>query len=183
LRLGCLPKQSFGVGNPLLKRGDSRFRQEAFGRVDRSDLFGGFGCFARIAARDARGQQVELQQVASSLDVPRVHLDRRADLFAKPAGQEQLLERSCMLRLDAEDFRCLAVVFSYLPVQNDSLFGKGQRSRVIAERIPDLREEIIPQRLIGALPGARFHESPRPLPVAGLDELFRPGFLGADDRG
>ena len=101
-RLGIrgLAQHGFPGSDLLLKPSDARPGQESFDGIDPGDPSGDFGRFMRIPAGNSRSEQIELQQIAQGLKIPGIEGQGRVDLFAKPAGQKQLLDGSGMLRRD-----------------------------------------------------------------------------------
>jgi hypothetical protein len=166
-----------------VKRRDACLRQKPFGRVDLTDALRRGHRLCGVAATEARSDQIELEKVAQRLNIPRVEGDCRVDLAAKSVRQKQQMDRPRMLCLDAQNLGELTVVFGDAAIQRHGLFGESERRVVIAERVANLREEKVPERVVGRLVETLFHQHSGPLPVAGRDQFLRlrllaPGFRG-----
>ncbi len=147
-----------------------------------ADLFGHRRRLLHVAARDSWRDQVILQQIAVCLDIVRIERNRRIDLAAKLPGQNNQPERVRVLRLKARGFGHLTMVFRYAAIQRNGLFRQGQRCRVVAERIPNLRKQEIRQCVVRVPAQPLVDNHSGLLPVARVDQFFGVRLLRFDRK-
>lgn len=172
LRTGAIDEQRsrFGVLPAIF--GEARFGKEAFRGIHFGDVLRDGGGFLYVATGEAGSNEIVLEEIALGLEIAGVERDCGVEFSPELMGEEDQAEGTGVPGFDADDFGELAMVFRDPAVERDGFFGVSFGGGVVAERVSDLGEKVVGERIVGGHRDPGLDEDTGFLPMSGRDQLF-----------